>query len=338
MDHKARLKELFERFLQDQCTPAEVEELFSIINKGPVSDELDPFLDDVWAKLETYPSLEGVHSRRLFQKIKAKTAERRPVRKRHKWLVPLRVAAAIALIAAVAGILSIREEAPEKIHFITKATEPGQRASYLLPDGSRVTLNTGSSITFPGRFNEGVRSVKLAGEAFFEVTRDTEHPFIIQSSGIKTSVLGTSFNIRAYQGQNIEVTVATGKVQVESLFKSASGDDQVVVLTPNKQAVYDPAHNSLTQSSVDINKFMAWNAKELILQNTSLVDAIFMLEKRFDQKIILKNREMGDCIIRKARYEKESLETILKGLQLLIDFKYEFNGYNQWTITGKGCE
>ncbi len=338
MDHKARLKELFERFLKDQCTVEEVEELFAMINKDPVSDELDPLLDDVWTKLEAYPFLKEMHSGQLFQKIKTRTATTRPARRKQKWLVPLRIAAAVALIAAVAGILSVQEDTPEKINFITKATEPGRRASYLLPDGSSVKLNTGSSITFPETFNKGVRFVQLTGEAFFEVVRDTDQPFIVQSKGIKTSVLGTSFNVRAYQGQNIEVTVATGKVQVESLLKSPSGDDRVVLLTPNTQAVYDLSQNSFTQGTVDINKYMAWNAKELILENTSMKDAIFMLEKRFDQKIILKNSEMGNCIIRKARYEKESLETILKGLQLLQDFKYEFNGYNQWTIDGKGCE
>ena len=338
MDNTKRLKALFERFLKNQCTPDEVEELFSYINEEAVSDEIDPLLENAWNKLEDYPSLDESHKEQLLRKIKRRTARIRPVRKKQRWLLPLKIAAAVMLIATVAGILTMQKEDTVEISFITKTTQVGQRASYVLPDGSRVSLNTGSSITFPERYHETVRSIQLDGEAFFEVVEDKDHPFIVASGGIKTSVLGTSFNVRAYQEQNIEVTVATGKVQVESLFKLHSGENEVVLLTPNQQAIYDPMQKSLTQTEVDIKKYLAWNSNQLILKNTSMKDVIFMLEKRFDQKIILRNSRMGDCVIRKAKYEKESLETILKGLQLLLDFSYEFNGYNQWTIIGDGCE
>ena len=335
MTNTRRLNTLFERFLKDQCSPEEVKELYAYIKKKQVSSEFDPLLEDVWSKIETYPTLDDHHRQYLLKKIKNRTLQERSGR---RWRLPLKIAA-VASVVVVAVILST----PKAVHVaetetITQTTQPGQRASYILPDGSRVSLNAGSSITFPEKFDNETRAVVLEGEAFFDIVKNVEQPFIVASAGIKTEVLGTSFNIRAYQGENIEVTVATGKVQVGSLDKLSSQDNGKVLLTANEQAVYNHANGSITQTSVDIRKYLAWHSKELILENTSVKDAILMLEKRFDQKHILSDRKVGNCVIRKARYEKESLETILKGLQSFLDFEYEFNGYNQWIITGQGCK
>ncbi|MDN5204352.1 FecR domain-containing protein [Fulvivirgaceae bacterium BMA10] len=336
MDNVERLNTLFERFLNNQCSPEEVKELLSHIKEKPLSNELNPLMEDVWSKLETYPVLDNQHRQHLFEKIKNGTTKKRSKR---IWVLPLKIAAAASVLIMVI-ILNVRRETEttEIPITVTKTTQSGQRASYILPDGSKVSLNAGSTITFPEKFSDDIRTVHLKGEAFFEVVKNSERPFIVESAQIKTRVLGTSFNIRAYQGQDIEVTVATGKVQVESLDRSASEDNKKVLLTANKQAVYSFESNRLIQTEVDIRKYLAWYSKELMMENVSVGDAFIMLEKRFDQKIILKNKRMSDCIIRKARYEKESLETILKGLQSFLDFEYEFNGYNQWIITGKGCK
>lgn len=336
MDNTEKLRVLFERFLRDQCSAEEVKQLFSYIRENPVSDELDPLLEKVWRKLGASPPIDKSHREQLLKRIKMKTVRERPGR---KWPLPLKIAAAITLIAVVVGVMNIlKDKRPAVTNLITKSTQVGQRASYKLPDGSTVSLNSGSAITFPEKLNDSVRIVYLEGEAFFEVVKNTAQPFVVESARIKTKVLGTSFNVRAYEGQDIEVTVATGKVQVESVGKTPSEDNQVVLLTPNEQAIYSLADNSFTQSTVNVRKFLAWNSKELILENISMKDVILMLEKRFDQRIILENSEISNCTIRKVRYGNESLETILKGLQSLLDFEYQFNGDDQWTIIGKGCK
>ena len=328
---------LFELFLRDECSPKEAKELFSYMNKKQGFHELDPLLDEVWSKLKTYPTLENQHRQYLFGRIKNRIADEKP---RRRNLRPLKIAAAagVFMMAAMMIFFFKDEDQAGKIESITKTTQLGQRASYILPDSSKVSLNAASSITFPPQFNGDRRVVQLKGEAFFEIVKNKRQPFIVESAGIRTKVLGTSFNIRAYQGEDIEVTVATGKVHVESLDKLSPQNIEEVLLTANEQAVYDHANGSITQTSVDIRKYLAWHSKELILENTSVRDAILMLEKRFDQKIILSDRGVGNCVIRRARYEKESLETILKGMQSFLDFEYEFNGYNQWTISGQGCE
>ena len=341
MKDQKRPKTLFKLFLRDECSSEEVKQLFSFLDKKQVFDELDPHLDEVWSKLKTYPTLDDQHRQYLLGRIKNRITNEKP---RRRNLLPTKAVAMVGVvIIAAMMILFFKDEdqagkdLSKEIAFITKTTQFGQRASYILPDSSKVSLNAGSSITFPPQFNDARRVVQLKGEAFFEILKSERQPFIVESAGIRTKVLGTSFNIRAYKGEDIEVTVATGKVHVESPDKLSPKNIGEVLLTANEQAVCDHTNGSVTQTSVDIRKYLAWYSKELILENTLVRDAILMLEKRFDQKIILSDGEVGNCMIRKGRYEKESLETILKGLQSFLDLEYEFNGYNQWKITGKGC-
>ena len=307
------------------------------MNEKRSFQEIDPLLDELWSKLKTYPTLENQHRQHLLGRIKNRIVDEKP---RRRNLRPMKIAAAAGVFIMAATMIFFFKDKDRagRLEYITKTTQIGQRASYVLPDSSKVSLNAASSITFPPQFNGDRRVVQLKGEAFFEIVKNKRQPFIVESAGIRTKVLGTSFNIRAYHGEDIEVTVATGKVHVELLDKLSPQNIEEILLTANDQAVYDHANGSITQKSVDIRKYLAWHSKELILENTSVRDAILMLEKRFDQKIILSDRGVGNCVIRRARYEKESLETILKGMQSFLDFEYEFNGHNQWMITGKGCQ
>ncbi|MEQ6119122.1 FecR domain-containing protein [Reichenbachiella sp. MALMAid0571] len=329
------LQSLFDKFLKDECSDEELKVFFDHIKDQPISDELNPLLEDVWEKLKKYPSLKPKHSKQLLEKIFQKDS---PKKSQQRWLTPLKIAVSIAAVLVLAFFVGIQSDNQEsEVKYITKTTQIGQRASYKLSDGSMVFLNAGSSISFPEIQDEKTRKVILAGEAFFEVVKNSEKPFVVESANLKTQVLGTSFNIRAYPQKDIEVTVVTGKVQVESLSTETQGNEKIL-LTPNEQAVYSRSQNRLSFAKVDARKSLAWHSKELLFENVDMREVLSMLEIRFDQKIILDNSGMGNCIIRKAKYEKESLETILKGLQSLLDFKYEFNGYNQWTIYGKGCQ
>lgn len=326
---------LFDKFLRNECSDEELKVFFEQIKEQPVSDQLDPLLDDVWGKLDEYPSLKSKHGQQLLEKIKEKDI---PQKSQQRWLTPLKVAASIAAILVLAFFLGHQPDEPVKeIKYITKSTQVGQRATYKLPDGSTVYLNAGSSISFPERQEGSVRKVVLKGEAFFDVQRNPDKPFVVESANLRTQVLGTSFNIRAYPEKDIAVTVVTGKVQVEPLRTTESGESKLL-LNPNEQAVYSLDSDQLSFAKVDARKSLAWHSKELVFENMDMEEVLSMLEIRFDQRIILDNDAMGNCIIRKAKYEKESLETILKGLQSFLDFRYEFNGYNKWTIYGKGCQ
>ena len=101
------------------------------------------------------------------------------------------------------------------VELLTSASSRGEKSIITMNDGSRVYLNSSSTLSYPATFPSDKREVFLEGEAFFEVTRNENRPFVIRSGNLTTKVLGTSFNVNAFDANNISVSVATGKVQVD---------------------------------------------------------------------------------------------------------------------------
>jgi len=123
---------------------------------------------------------------------------------------------------------------------------------FYLADSSRISLNKGSSLAFPDRFDDSVRIVTLMGEAFFEVKRNPSQPFIIKAGKSEIRVLGTSFNVRAYANEdNVQVTVVTGKVR----FTSKKGKNlTTVILTPDEHIVFSKKTGEIVKEKEDVVK------------------------------------------------------------------------------------
>ena len=262
------------------------------------------------------------HVRRSY--VKERTMKRR------RWL---KIAASIALIAGVGTWTYLANfagaEAP--VNYITKSTERGQKVTITLSDGSTVKLNSESSITYPGSFDGNARNVQLHGEAFFEVKRDTDKPFIVQTGELKTTVLGTSFNISAYPGVNdIKVTVATGKVQVASRQADKT-------LTPGQQAIYDRSSAGLTQKEVSLERFLAWRSNTIVFDDIPLSEAMKVLERWFNADISFENPQLGHCYIQ-GTYANENLLNILESIKFVKNIHYQIEENNKIMITGTNCD
>lgn len=194
----------------------------------------------------------------------------------------LKIAASVVLVLGITIALYLSlSETPEPT-YLTKSIARGQKATITLSDGSVVKLNSESSITYPESFADvATRDIQLTGEAFFEVKRDEAKPFTIQTEGLLTTVLGTSFNITAFQEMDeIEVTVATGKVRVVSnspfepgrRFERCDGCGQEVdflseTLTPGQQATYNKTSNELSIREVDTERSLAWKDGVIYMAN-----------------------------------------------------------------------
>ncbi|RKR82117.1 FecR family protein [Mucilaginibacter gracilis] len=169
------------------------------------------------------------------------------------------IAAAAAVVLLVTFATLYRNQALEIIDptkQIAMSTTFGKHQQILLPDGTRIWLGPGSKISYPDKFRTRERLVKLEGEAFFDVVHDKDHPFVIQSGVLKTVVLGTSFNVKAYPRQPIaEVTVISGKVAV---LEHGLPQSRQAIMVPNQQTVYDKASRSLvTREYPNASKFLS---------------------------------------------------------------------------------
>ena len=212
----------------------------------------------------------------------------------------------------------------EEIVFIEKSNPNGRKSTIILPDGSKAILNSDSKIRYEKGFKENYREVILEGEAFFEVERDETRPFIIRTGDISTTVLGTSFNIRAYaKSDNIEVAVVTGKVEVKKASYYDNEAEDVVFLTPNKMASYQREERQLTTSSFNMDEVVGWKDGILIFKNADQMDIARSLKAWYGMDIEFKG---GNNIMNKrytGKFDNNSLEYVLKAISYTSEISFE---------------
>lgn len=201
-----------------------------------------------------------------------------------------------------------------------------------LPDGTKVTLNSGSKIRYDKRENQNERRVSLSGEAFFEVVRDTLRPFVIDAGGTRVEVLGTSFNVNAYRNNDkVEITVASGLVA----FSSKDAEDELILLKAGNTAVYDRNRSELKlQATANPNAF-SWKTREIFFENTPLIEAIRLINKVYSSNLVLVNPDLNECAIT-VSFKNQSLDAVMNVLQSTLDLSFEKHG-DRVEIEGPGC-
>ena len=197
----------------------------------------------------------------------------------------------------------------------------GQHVEIMLADGSKVWLNSGSTLTFPSKFNGKKRMVELDGEGFFEVKSDKEHPFIVSTSKYQVKAVGTSFNIYDYQDSpQFEAALLNGKVEVTTNAKKSS----VVILTPNQRAAL--CQGVLKVKPIENANNYLWR-KGILYFNEPLLEVFDKLQEYYDIEFQIRN----SSLIRKSPYctgkfrAKDGLEHIIRVLKETNHFDYQID-------------
>lgn len=240
------------------------------------------------------------------------------------------VAASIVLVVAVALWSLHSTQLLVGFHDITKVEFTGKQ--YIkLPDGTAVTLNDSSYLVYDSvSFGAASREVKLIGEAYFDVAHNSERQFIVHTQDVSTTVLGTAFNIRAFNQQpEIVVTVTRGKVRV--------GNAERVIdnLVPNESLTINPQTFSYSKHSVQAQNAVAWKSSMLIMDNVSMFNAAKIMSKHFNTKIQIAP-SLDSCRVTAYFTKGESLEQVLDIVSLSKNGHYEINKGSA-SITGT-CE
>ena len=197
----------------------------------------------------------------------------------------------------------------------------GQQVEIMLADGSKVWLNSGSTLTFPSKFNGKKRMVELDGEGFFEVKSDKEHPFIVSTSKYQVKAVGTSFNIYDYQDSpQFEAALLNGKVEVTTNAKKSS----VVILTPNQRAAL--CQGVLKVKPIENANNYLWR-KGILYFNEPLLEVFDKLQEYYDIEFQIRN----SSLTRKSPYctgkfrAKDGLEHIIRVLKETNHFDYQID-------------
>ncbi|WP_162946416.1 FecR family protein [Chitinophaga barathri] len=245
---------------------------------------------------------------------------------RHRKIFPLRkiaaVAAAIAILAGAALFLLRREQIPEHhnaARFVTYTVPGGEQKLVTLPDGSRIWINAGSVLKIPAQWNDDApREIWLEGESFFDVQPDAARPFTVHTNQTTIEVLGTSFNVDAYDQAPVAVTVATGKVR----FSAANG--RSVTLVQNQLAEMTRS-GELRSGPADASVYSIWREGVLRFHDEPLPEVFRTLERRFNVKVKTKGNA-GTGLYCTATFARgESLENILESFRHIYGLKITRN-------------
>jgi|GEM_PF-572350 len=194
----------------------------------------------------------------------------------------------------------------------------------ILPDGTEVSLNSGSTLIYPKRFSGKKRLVYLSGEANFRVTKDKNKNFVVKTSDVYVEALGTTFNVSAYADDNkVETTLLSGRVRISSATESFPS----IEITPNEQIVYDKASRRLIKRVVDANSYISWTQGHLVFQGASFETVIKKLERFYDVTVNYDLSKYKGKNLYVKFTNSESLSEALDVLSEMISgFNYKING------------
>ena len=214
---------------------------------------------------------------------------------------------------------------------IQTVTTLAETRTILLPDGTSATLNHYSSLSYPKQFKSDNREVELSGEAYFEVSKNKKHPFIVQTETIDVQVLGTHFNVDAYpDNPDVKTTLLTGSVAVSNKNNSVH-----MVLKPNEVAIYNKVEQKLTCKVLEnAGDEISWRHGEFIFDDLPLQEIARELSNSFGTTIHITDSTLRNYRVTARFRNGEDLETILSVLHNAGYFNYSRNT-QQITITPK---
>ena len=276
------MKQLFEKYLAGNATAEERE---SLLRQLHADEQLGG-----WLRADIEFAEGGMPEpirERILNNVYART--QRPLISRRCWSI-----AAVMLILLISGALgwtlfgiqNQNQKSPITDHQspIIVTTGMGEHSRVSLPDGSLLTLNAQTTVRY--NLADGKRQVSIDGEAFFEVARDPEHPFVVSANGMTVTCLGTSFDVRNYSDEgNISVVLRDGKVRVNA-------NEADVTMEPGSRVVMDRENTALSKHTVTPSDYTAWLNGEIKYNNQTLEEIAAELSRNYNINLVITSDEL----------------------------------------------
>ncbi|NDV84307.1 FecR family protein [Bacteroides sp. 51] len=230
------------------------------------------------------------------------------------------IAASLALLIGFSGFFLYQNNFNRVNQIITMSNPSGTKSEITLPDGSTVILHGSSTISYPTAFSNKARKVELTGEAYFDIRKNEQVPFMVHSGKINVKVLGTTFNVEAYDEDDyICVTLATGKVSLS--VKDYEGE---LILAPDQQAVYNKQTQEILKRNINAEEVVGWTNNQLYFNSMPLDDIVRKLERHFNVEIEISVEKLKNIRYTGEFVEDESIDEILTMFSMMDNrVKYE---------------
>ena len=296
---KQRIQQLLNRYLSKKATPAEEQIVENWFDHHAADDSIKP--------------LTSADRLRIFTDLDARVEAFLP-HKRIRSFQWLKVAAVLlmCLSGLTAVYMSRQKGAANQVTYYVIRIPNGTKKEVILPDQTSVTLNSGSELRIASNFNTVQRNVILSGEAYFKVHHDAKRPFIICSGRLRTTVLGTSFNVRAYPGEaNMQVAVTSGRVSVEEQSADQKFRSLSKGLIYNQVLSYLKANGTTRLESADADQIRSWTRNQLCFDNASLTEMVAHLQRWYNVPVKIKGTDCEPNKRYTIRFGDEPLSKVL---------------------------
>ena len=228
----------------------------------------------------------------------------------------LRVAAVAAMLVCIAGIWRLATHSTVVSSMMSVYAPVGQRTEIVLPDSTKVWLNSGSRLTFANRFEGETRNVTLDGEGYFEVKKDISRPFIVETNKLGIRVLGTEFNVIAYEKENTwETSLITGAIE---LFENANRS--IARIEPNTTVML--IDNKIVKRPIENKEYFLWTKGLICFNNKTIKEILRKLSLYYDYNITIRDSKCLDRQYTGKFWAHDGIEHVLKVLQLDSKFKF----------------
>lgn len=359
-----KLAQLITRKLSGEATAEELQELEVYLQNNAGEQYFVELLINYWDNGTKASNTEDFHPDEHFEHILALANEEAIIPQQQEEIpaiVPQRnykkiftwvSVAAVFVLAVVAvyifnppgAVPNTAANAPA-VHKNEVTAKTGVKSQLVLPDGTKVWLNSESKLIYSSRFKDSLREVELEGEAFFDVVKDAKHPFIVHTSGIDIKVLGTAFNVKSYPREStIEATLIRGLIEV---VRKNEPSGTKVILQPHEKLIYNKLGNTMNASGAEQAKTAdaapdisispvpknipdtamaetSWIYNKLIFEGDTFRQLAVKMERWFNVQITFKNERVANYRFRGV-FEKENIEQALQALQLTAPFNYTIN-------------
>jgi ferric-dicitrate binding protein FerR (iron transport regulator) len=331
---------ILSRYLSNECAEEEKKAVEKWIASNPENKQLLKLMETIW-QVQEIP-VQNSDVKTLWNEVAEKagiSAQMKDQTEKSvntiKWppSLPtnvfkiLRYAAILLIIILTPYFIYNGFSIPAWIQFNPQLTtvnvKKGDRQKIRLSDGSTIVLDAGSILKYHEQFDNDVREVFLNGEGYFEVMPSLEKPFIVHAGDAVIQVLGTKFNVRAWQKyKRVQVAVAEGKVSF-NLQKGAT--KEAVILTPGFSSIVSENRSPSQPQKIDIEKYLGWMFNEVIFDDTPLNEILFQLERWYDLQFVLADSSYGNE--RLTLYiQSKSVKDILELIATLTDLQYVYTG------------
>ena len=303
--------DLLVKFLLNEATADEQQQVKQWLDAHESNMAYYTQLKNVWEQSLQLAAITTVDENKAWKKFQTRI---HPVPVRSAKFGWIRIAATIIIIAGV-GLLGflIYGNRAKQITVVAQQTVMNDT----LPDGSLITLNKGSLISYMSKFKGDTRHVVLKGEAFFNVQPNKEKPFVISTNGLQITVVGTSFNVKTIRG-NTEVIVETGVVKVTKAEKT-------VELRANDRIIVDEKDSVLSKEKVNDRLYNYYRTKEFVCDETPLWKLVQVINEAYHSNVVIGNPALNDLRIN-TTFHNESLEQVLNVISMTFNIKVERQG------------